>query len=48
LPLGLRYAKHVRRHLRILTEPMLPQLSIEFMAEVPPHLALREFRMATL
>jgi flagellar biosynthesis protein FlhA len=41
-------APQLRRHLRILTERVLPQLSIVSMAEVPPHLALRAFGMVTL
>lgn len=36
------------RHLRILTERVLPQLSIVSMADVPPHLALWAFGMVTL
>lgn len=41
-------APQLRRHLRIMTERVLPQLSIVSMAEVPPHLALRAFGMVTL
>ena len=41
-------APELRRHLRILTERVLPQLSIVSMAEVPPHVALRAFAMVTL
>jgi len=41
-------APQLRRHLRILTERVLPQLSIVSMAEVPPYLALRAFGTVTL
>jgi flagellar biosynthesis protein FlhA len=41
-------APQLRRHLRVLTERVLPQLSIVSMAEIPPHLALRAFGMVTL
>ena len=41
-------APELRRHLRILTERVLPQLSIVSMAEVPTHVALRAFAMVTL
>ena len=41
-------APQLRRHLRILTERVLPQLSIVSMAEVPSHLALRAFGRVTL
>jgi flagellar biosynthesis protein FlhA len=41
-------APELRRHLRMLTERMLPQLAIVSMAEVPPHIALRAFGMVTL
>ena len=41
-------APELRRHLRILTERVLPQLSIVSMAEVPAHVSLRAFGMVTL
>jgi flagellar biosynthesis protein FlhA len=41
-------APQLRRHLRILTVRVLPQLSILSMAEIPPHLALRAFNMVSL
>ena len=41
-------APQLRRHLRVLTERVLPQWSIVSMAEIPPHLALRAFGMVTL
>ncbi|MBK4735685.1 flagellar biosynthesis protein FlhA [Noviherbaspirillum sp. DKR-6] len=41
-------APELRRHLRAMTERVLPQLSIVSMSEVPPHIALRAFGMVTL
>ena len=41
-------APELRRHLRSLTERVMPQLSVVAMTEVPPHVALRSFGMVTL
>ncbi|WP_151448602.1 flagellar biosynthesis protein FlhA [Lacisediminimonas profundi] len=41
-------APELRRHLRSLTERVLPQLSVVAMTEVPPHVALRSFGTVTL
>jgi flagellar biosynthesis protein FlhA len=41
-------APELRRHLRSLTERVIPQLSVVAMTEVPSHVALRSFGMVTL
>jgi len=41
-------APELRRHLRNLTERVIPQLSVVAMSEVPSHVALRSFGMVTL
>lgn len=41
-------APELRRHLRSLTERVMPQLSVVAMTEVPSHVALRSFGMVTL
>lgn len=41
-------APELRRHLRSLTERVIPQLAVVAMTEVPSHVALRSFGMVTL